>query len=249
MEIGFLQFDPQKRSCAQNVDFIVKKTKHLKDSVIVLPELFLSSYYNFLLIPQEQLPSVLGNLLELSKKNNVTYIGSLPVLTKFGAYNQALSIDRGKIRNHYSKELLFKHEKNIFLSGTLREQEISSFNGRELKGIIQICLDNISPLMCHYAAQNGCDILFSPMTVSIDYMRTILQARSLENQFITIFCNRCGEEKNIKYLGQSAIFFPDGSSKRVGEENGIEMVLAELTQRTLKKQRDSQKTVPRTVDF
>jgi predicted amidohydrolase len=74
-------------------------------------------------------------------------------------------------------------------------------------------------------------LLVAPASVSVNFIQTILKARSLENQIITVFCNRVGVDNGIYYSGGSSIFYPDG--EQVVADNSPTLKIAHLSEQQL----------------
>ena len=155
----------------------------------------------------------------LSKRNRLAFVGSLPVKIGKSVRNRSYYIRNGMISKISDKQKLYLQEKEIFESGSgLR----SYFKYKNLLFTSCVCLDVLNPLIAKAAVRNGIDLFIVNATVSVDFLRIITKSRSFENQIVTIFANRCGKEKNgIKYLGNSAIFLPDGREKTVDDEEGV----------------------------
>ncbi|MDO8209869.1 carbon-nitrogen hydrolase family protein [Conexibacter sp. CPCC 206217] len=211
--LGLLQFAPQTRKPAQNLKFIVQSLAGVSDALIVLPELFLGSYSNHPLFfrTEQELERFLGPLCDLSRRNRLSLVGSLPIRNERETHNSAVLIDGGCFSTVYDKVKLFQWENDKFHVG------VDAHNLIELQGLkcsVQICMDIIDPEPVHSAARDGAQFILGPSTVSVDFLPAIHKARALENQAVSVFCNRSGSEPtdHTQYLGQSGIFFPDGSS-------------------------------------
>jgi predicted amidohydrolase len=211
--VGFLQFAPQLRSESENLRFIVSRLGSLRRAIVVLPELFLGSYRTPL--PQDDLERRLAPLVELSRRRSLSIVGSLPVRADDRVFNRAVAIDGGRLRAVYDKVRVFEDEALTFTRGGCADNVV------ELQGVrcsVQVCMDVADPLPVNRAAHAGAQVLLGPSTVSVDFIRTIHRARSLENQIVSVFCNRHGCEPldGTAYLGRSAIFLPDGSEEGAG---------------------------------
>jgi predicted amidohydrolase len=225
VRIGLLQFAPQTRSVDANVQFIRSAVRHESDALIVLPELFLGSYRAYpLFFPDErELQSCLAPLAEVSKLQRLHFGGSLPVQVDGRNFNRAVVVTEGDVRYVYDKTQLFDSETHFFRSGRRSTGTI------ELSGLactVQICLDILDPGPTRAAVRAGAQLILGPSSVSVDFLRVIHRARALENQVISIFCNRCGTDSDgTQYLGRSAVFFPDGTERSVNaDDEALELV-------------------------
>lgn len=210
MQLAFFEFDPQARSAAGNIERIVEGCRDLTRTLVALPELFLSSYTVPEPIDESSLDEILAPLCALTVENNVSFVGSLPVATGNGTVNRALFLANRKVIRVYDKLCPFGSERETITAGGDPPRVYSFYN---VGFSAQICFDNVSPLPSREMSLNGMDVLVAPSAVSVTHLRDILRARALENQIITIFCNRTGAEADgTQYCGGSAIFFPDGTS-------------------------------------
>jgi predicted amidohydrolase len=214
LSVGVLQFAPQSRSLAENVEFIKAHVRKLSDALVVLPEFFLGSYIHHPLffIHERELATVLRPLLKVSSERNVSLVGSLPIDSGAHPYNRAILIHAGEIRPIYDKQLLFGDEQSRFRLGGAGSR-VFSVNG--VRCSVRICMDIVDPLATQGEEESDVQLILGPAAVSVDFLRIIHKARSLENQALSLFCNRSGEEpwERTQYLGRSGIFFPDGSEQ------------------------------------
>lgn len=220
--IGLLQFAPQARTIAENLDFIVRRVCHLQDAIIVLPEFFLGSYTNHPLffLCEPELRSLLAPLLDLSRRRRLSLVGSLPIDSHGRSFNRAFLIDKGEIRYIYDKTRLYGDEQHRFSWGDTESHVLTI---EEVKCSVRICLDIVDPVALRTPMSEGVQLILGPSAVSVDFLRTIHQARAFENQAVSLFCNRCGVEPGsmTQYLGRSAIFFPDGSARELGPDDEL----------------------------
>ncbi|HEV8557278.1 MAG TPA: carbon-nitrogen hydrolase family protein [Actinophytocola sp.] len=209
--VGLLQYAPQLRSADGNVGFISAHLAGVRDATIVLPEFFLGSYTQFErdVMDRTALAGLLHPLQLLSRSNRVNLIGSLPVRKADHAANNVVIIQNGTTRfSVQDKSHLFGKEEGNFAPGGYRGMTLVD----GLSVSIQICMDIVDPLPVRHAVASGARVVAGPSTVSVDFLRTIHKARALENQVVSVFCNRIGEDLDgIIYLGRSTLFFPDGS--------------------------------------
>lgn len=210
LTVGVLQFAPQRRSLRKNIDFIRRQVRRLSDAIVVLPEFFLGSYtdHPLFFLPEAELNAVLAPLLELTQERTVSLVGSLPIESNGRTFNRAVLIHEGEVQTVYDKARLFGDEKHIFHLGESNAATIS-ING--VKCSVRICMDIFDPLPSEESGEVL--LILGPSAVSVDHLRTIHKARALENQAMSVFCNRSGEDpwSLTQYLGRSTIFHPDGN--------------------------------------
>jgi predicted amidohydrolase len=208
--LGLFQYAPQLRTVEANIAYLVEELEYVCDAILVLPEFFLSSYtsYRECLLERSTLAELLTPLASLSQANHLTLVGSLPVRKAGHDTNNVVIIQSGVVRfTLQDKDKLFGPEESNLSAGESR----GKINISGLPTSIQICMDIVDPLPARRAVGDGARAILGPCTVSVDYLRTIHKARALENQVISVFCNRIGEEQDgTAYLGMSALFLPDG---------------------------------------
>jgi predicted amidohydrolase len=209
--VGLFQFAPHERDAEGNVQFLVDSLQSIVDATIVLPESFLGSYSleHAPPRPRKELSEILVPLRELTARNDLALVGTLPVEKGLRRTNNVVAMERGTLRfSLQDKGRLFGQEEHELQAGDQRRRQ--SIGGMVVS--VQVCMDIVDPLPSRAAVTLGARAILGPSAVSVDYLRTIHKARSLENQVIGIFCNRTGEDLDgIVYLGRSAIFFPDGA--------------------------------------
>lgn len=211
-----VQFDPQARTVDKNIGYLCRQARKHRDALIILPELFLSSYSNYTCINASQLRATLAPLLRIGVQHNLAFVGSLPVKTRRGTFNRGLYINGERIQIK-DKKNLFGQEKTTMSPGRTNPL----FYYKNIAFCLQICLDIIDPVPSHHATQKGAKLIINPATVSVDFLRTIGKARALENNVTTVFCNRSGREVDgVRYLGRSATFFGDGTEKGLASTEG-----------------------------
>lgn len=210
--IVIFQFSPQNRSVGQNVDYIVEKLSKVNFALVALPEFFLSSYYEYDFLSWQDIGRVLKPLADLSTENNLIISGSLPISDGGRNFNRGIIIENGNIF-YKDKIELFGLEQDIFEPGRQ-----SSLRFASMKICMQVCMDIGNPTHAwHEVRKSKANIIINPATASLPFLHTINKARSMENQVQSIFANRCGEDVNgIKYMGKSAIFYPDGGEIILG---------------------------------
>jgi len=209
--VGLLQFAPQQRDAVGNVSFICDSLTRTTNAIIVLPEFFLSSYssYEDSILGRAQLATILAPLQKLAERNRLSLVGSLPVRKADRSANSVVIIHRGTTRfTPQDKQRLFGREEDDFTSGSHRNRTTIG----DVATSVQICMDIVDPIPVREAVAEGARLVLAPSTVSVDFLRTIHKARSLENQAVNVFCNRIGKDVDgTIYLGRSALFFPDGA--------------------------------------
>lgn len=222
MYVHVFQFDPQSRSPRENAGFVARKTSSLKKALVVLPELFLTSYSRPQSFSKKEALQLLSPLQEISKKYSLVYLGSILITGRTKNRNALVCISPKGISFPYTKRALYGTEKIKDLEGKTLWSD--TFWGVHVGA--QICLDIRNPLWTVQLVRRGVTVLVNPQTVSVDYLHTIAHARSLEHNIIVCTANRCGKEKTGEiYLGKSAIYTQQGNVSAGRGQDMISMLI------------------------
>ncbi|MDA2811697.1 carbon-nitrogen hydrolase family protein [Nocardiopsis sp. RSe5-2] len=210
VRIGFFQFAPGARAARENIAAILAGLEGVRDAVIVLPEFFLGAYRS----PGEHLPEggladLLRPLTAAAADRRLRLVGSLPVRCSRGRVNRAVAIGPDGPRAVHDKVRLFGTEWAALTPGTAGHRVVDVAG---LPCTVQICMDIADPGPTRAAAAEGAAAVLSPSAVSVDLLRILHRARAVENQVVSVFCNRHGTDPDgTVYLGRSAVFLPDGT--------------------------------------
>ena len=188
MKVGFYQYCPVS-SLIENMDRLLARLNEITDALIVLPELFLMDGSDPVPIDNLKIPDSLAPLLSLSKKKNLSLIGSLAVNEGSNTYNRLFYLHSGGIAGTYDKRRLFRDEKVMFCNGN---EQIGIFVYDDYRFACQVCFDLVDPVPLANAVRvSAIDMLAVSSATSVDYLLTLAKARSIENQIVTIWANRC----------------------------------------------------------
>ena len=86
---------------------------------------------------------------------------------------------------------------------------------------VGICFDRRFPETARILALNGCEIYFNPVAAGGYVKETyelIARMRAIDNAMYTVFVNRCGDEGDTHFFGDSIICDPWGKIVATGEE-------------------------------
>lgn len=122
---------------------------------------------------------------------------------------------QGRRLANYRKTHLFAAEQALFSAGDclpapvrLGEWRIGLLLGVELE----------YPEAVRSLALAGIDLLLVPSALTPEYAavpRAVVPARALENQIFVAYCDRCGAEQDLTFLGGSCAVGPDGEALAV----------------------------------
>ncbi|MHA2503360.1 MAG: nitrilase-related carbon-nitrogen hydrolase, partial [Candidatus Kariarchaeaceae archaeon] len=170
----------------------------VRDSLIILPELFLSGYHKETidtLGSQEMYPE-LERLIALTAEHSCTLFGSIPLAIDGKCYNTAVLLQRGELKAKYAKSHLFgpMGEKDLFDSG----RDIVTFDLFEgINAGFSICYDLRFPELFREQSSAGSNLFLICAEWPIQrvaHWDALLRARAIENQATVIACNRVGDD-------------------------------------------------------
>ena len=232
MKISIVQMDIAQGKTVENANKVaamVRKAVEEKPDVILLPEMWNTSY-SFVNLGEIADPGGRATealLAPIARASGVNIVaGSVANKSGSKVFNTLFVFDRGGRRiAEYSKVHLFRlMDEHQHLSGG------DSLCRFELDGIpcgAVICYDIRFPEMARSLALSGCKLLFVPAQwpkPRIDHWRKLLMARAIENQMYVAACNRVGNEGDNEFSGHSMIVDPWGEI--VGElPDGTEGIL------------------------
>lgn len=117
----------------------------------------------------------------------------------------------GAAIGHYRKAHLFgAMEREVFSAGDVLEAPFDYAGWRI--GLL-ICFDVEYPEAVRTHALNGAGLILIPTALTPEYGAVpgvIVPARAVENQLFVAYCNHCGVEDGLAFLGGSCIVAPDG---------------------------------------
>ena len=213
MKVGFIQMSIEMLDVKKNVDNAIKLIEKNDASLMVLPELF-NTGYNFknkkeVLEVSEKIPDgyTTNSLKDYTEDTDKTIVFGLSEKSDGGLYNSLGIVSKGEYIGKYRKIHLFLNEKDFFLPGDL------GFKIFEIDGIkigTMICFDWFFPESTRTLSLNGADILCHPANLVMPYCPEAMKTICLQNKVYSITSNRVGEERGLKFIGQSQIVGPDG---------------------------------------
>jgi len=214
LKIYIFQFDIHWLDPKKNISLIRNKLESIKGQadLIVLPEMFLSGF-----CMEPSLSAINENsneimeMVEISKSYSTAIIGSLAIEEDGKYYNRVLLISEDGIIGRYDKQYLFSHSGENKAFSSKYDANLMEFQGWKI--LPQVCYDlrfpeNVRPL----PAPDLLIYMANWPTPRIHHWDTLIKARAIENQCITIGCNRIGTDgNNWEYPGHSVLVKADGS--------------------------------------
>lgn len=215
MRVGFYQFSPKLGDISYNLRKIEARLSRVKNlDLIVLPELC-NSGYNFknkkeALELSEPIP--LGkstqSWIKLCRKKNFSLVAGINEFERGKIYNTAVLIGSSGYLGKFRKLHLFLNEKKYFQPGNLG---LPLFKIEGVKIGILICFDWQFPEAWRILALKGAQIICHPSNLVIPELSfRVLQGHALVNRVFVITANRIGNERGLKFIGNSTIWNTKG---------------------------------------
>lgn len=200
--------------------------------LLVLPELFATGYNIGDAVAALAEPGDGPYAMEAKRIASALGLGLVygyPERTAEGVYNAAAVIDRSgrRVANYRKIHLWGAFEDAGFLPGT----GTGVFELGGMRFGLQICYDLDFPELARAQALSGVDglIVLSATTAPYPVVpRHLVPARAYENQMFVVFANRTGEERGLRYAGESCVAAPDGAVLAgCGQEEGLVCAVVE----------------------
>ena len=127
-------------------------------------------------------------------------------------YNSAILVGPGGYVGKFRKIHLFMNEKDIFQKG---DAGLPVFDLGGFKTGIMICFDYLFPEPWRIMAEKGADIICHPSNLLTENPHRCLPGIALMNRIYVATANRTGEERGIRFNGQSFFTDPTGAVKNM----------------------------------
>ncbi|MDF1694274.1 MAG: hypothetical protein P1U56_00485 [Saprospiraceae bacterium] len=214
LSVNVFQFDIQWLKPQKNISIIHNHIISLdeKPDLVVLPEMFLTGFcMNPVLSGIREDGIEVNELIEISKSNDVSIIGSLAIEEDGRFYNRVLLISPNGIIGRYDKQFLYSPSGENVAFSIKYSTQLIEFKGWKL--LPQVCYDlrfpeNVRPL----PPPDVIIYMANWPAARINHWDVMLKARAIENQCYTIGCNRIGKDENDWiYPGHSILLRFDGA--------------------------------------
>jgi predicted amidohydrolase len=208
IRVGLVQLNSELLDVEGNIDRAFRLIGKNRANLIVLPELF-NTGYNFRnrrevasvaeAIPEGATTKV---LLEFSKCNGNMLVAGIAESKGPNLYNSALIVKNGKYLGTYRKVHLFYNEKKFFKPG----DEFKVFG----RVGVMVCFDWYFPESARTLMLKGAQVIAHPSNLVLPNCPDAMKTRALENRVYIVTADRVGEERGLRYIGQSEIVDPQG---------------------------------------
>ncbi|MBR4643632.1 MAG: amidohydrolase [Bacteroidaceae bacterium] len=146
---------------------------------------------------------------QMAQQQNAAIAGSIAMEKNGKFYNRLYFVKPDGSVAAYNKRHLFAYggEDKYYERGT--ERVVVEWRGVRI--LLMVCYDLRFPVWMR--CRNDYDAIICVAnwpTVRIEAWKTLLRARSIENQCYVIGANRVGHDENCEYCGESAIIHPYG---------------------------------------
>ena len=247
LNVVLIQYDIEWESTSVNLIKIenMLENEAYNSDLIILPEMFNSG---FSMYPSKIAETMQGETVKWMKnialKYNSVIAGSVAIKENENYFNRFLAaFPNGKIEK-YNKRHLFRMsgEEKVYTAGN--QQLVIDING--WRCALFVCYDLRFPVWARN--RNNYDLalfIANWPAVRCDVWKTLLKARSLENQCYVAGVNRVGKGNDIDYNGHSLVYDFKGDIIGSLQENNEGLIFAELSMDALVKFR---KTFPAWMD-
>jgi len=154
-----------------------------------------------------------------AKNKNSAVAGSASVIDNEKFYNRFYFVYPDGQFEYYDKRHLFSYsgEDKIYTAG--KERKIIDYKG--FKILLQVCFDLRFPVFSRNQDDYDAVLYVANWPKSrVDAWKTLLKARSIENQAFLFGLNRTGTDGyNLDYEESSLVYFPDGKEISEQEHN------------------------------
>ncbi len=220
IRIAGLNLDIIWKNKEANFQLIEQELSSVEADLFLLPEMFSTGFCMEADEVADRNLETLTWMKSFAKRKNSAVAGSVSVEENGKFYNRFYFVFPNGSFEYYDKRHLFSYsgEDKIYTAGTNRK--IIDYKG--FKILLQVCFDLRFPVFSRN--QNDYDAVLYVANwpkSRVEAWKTLLKARSIENQAFIFGLNRTGTDGyNLEYEESSLVYFPDG--KEISErENNI----------------------------
>ncbi|MDJ0611095.1 MAG: carbon-nitrogen hydrolase family protein [Kiloniellales bacterium] len=193
------------------VESALSAASAMNADIAVFPEIFLPGYN----VPAPEAQPLdggwVGRLRAAARDAGVALVIGMAERAGGVTYNSAVAIgpDGGLLANYRKLQLFGAREKSLYAPGDA--YVVFPFRNRRI-GLL-ICYDIEFPEHLRAIARHGADLVLVPtanMPPFDNVNRITIAARALDHGVTLAYCNYCGVEGDLTYVGRSVIAGPDG---------------------------------------
>jgi len=219
LKIAGLNLDMVWKNKIGNFRKIESELTGIEADLFLLPEMFPTGFCMEAEEVADRNQESLTWMKSFAKDKNSAVAGSVSVEDNGKFYNRFYFVFPTGQVEYYDKRHLFSYsgEDKIYTAGT--ERKIMDYKG--FKILLQVCFDLRFPVFSRN--QNDYDAVLYVANwpkSRVDAWKSLLKARSVENQAFLFGLNRIGTDGyNLEYEESSLVYFPDGREISERENN------------------------------
>ena len=231
LRIAGLNMDIAWKNKEENFRTIENELSSVEADVYLLPEMFSTGFCMEADEVADRNLETLTWMKKFAQSTKTAVAGSAPIEESGKFYNRFYFVFPDGNFEYYDKRHLFSYsgEDKIYSAGT--ERKIIEYKGFRI--LLQVCFDLRFPVFSRN--QNDYDAILYvanwPQS-RVEAWKTLLKARSIENQAFLFGLNRIGKDGyGLDYEESSLVYFPDG--KEISERKS-NIVISEWNLEELK---------------
>jgi len=210
LKIAGLNLDILWKNKEENFRQIENEFDSVEADLFLLPEMFSTGFCMEAEEVADRNEESLTWMKSFAKSKDSAVAGSVSVEDNGKFHNRFYFVFPDGQSEYYDKRHLFSYsgEDKIYTSGT--ERKIVDYKG--FKILLQVCFDLRFPVFSRNQNDYDAVIYVANWPKSrVDAWKSLLKARSIENQAFLFGLNRIGMDGyNLEYEESSLVYFPDG---------------------------------------
>ena len=210
LKISGLNLDIVWKNKDQNFRNIEKEFSNIEADLFLLPEMFSTGFCMEANEVADRNLETLSWMKSFAKSRNTAVAGSVSVEENGKFYNRFYFVFPDGNFEYYDKRHLFSYsgEDKIYTAGT--ERKVIEYKGFRI--LLQVCFDLRFPIFSRNQDDYDAILYVANWPKSrVDAWKSLLKARSIENQAFLFGLNRIGiDGYNLDYKESSLVYFPDG---------------------------------------
>lgn len=221
LKIAGLNLDIVWKNKSANFEQIETQCDAVQAELFLLPEMFSTGFCMEAAEVADRNLETLTWMKSFAKSKEAAVAGSVSVEENGSFYNRFYFVFPDGSFEYYDKRHLFSYsgEDKIYTAGT--ERKIIDYKGFRI--LLQVCFDLRFPVFARNQDDYDAMLYVANWPKSrVDAWKSLLKARSIENQAFLFGLNRIGTDGyNLEYEESSQVYFPDGKEISIRESNLI----------------------------
>ena len=221
LKIAGLNLDIVWKNKSANFEQIETQCDAVQADLFLLPEMFSTGFCMEAENVADRNLETLTWMKSFAKSKEAAVAGSVSVEENGSFYNRFYFVFPDGSFEYYDKRHLFSYsgEDKIYTAGT--ERKIIDYKGFRI--LLQVCFDLRFPVFARNQDDYDAMLYVANWPKSrVDAWKSLLKARSIENQAFLFGLNRIGTDGyNLEYEESSQVYFPDGKEISIRESNLI----------------------------